>query len=47
MLSEKCTDQNFAVLGRARADFLAQIDELDGDENPKETGLSEFERRLS
>ena len=48
MLDEKCTDQNFAVLGRMRADFLKQIEELGGGEQakPKETGLSDFEKRL-
>ena len=47
MLSDSCTDQNFAVLGRMRADFLAQIAELGGEEKPaKETGLSDFEKRL-
>ena len=47
MLSEACSDQNFAVLGRFRRDLLAEIEELDPSvgERPK-TGLSEFERRL-
>ena len=48
MLSETCTDQNFAVLGRMRADFLAQIADLGGEQKPtKETGLSDFEKRLA
>jgi hypothetical protein len=48
MLSDSCTDQNFAVLGRMRADFLAQIADLGGEEKPaKETGLSDFEKRLA
>ena len=48
MLSESCSDQNFAVLGRFRADLLKQIDELGGGSSakPKETGLSDFEKRL-
>lgn len=48
MLSEKCTDQNFAVLGRMRADFLRRIAELGGEKKAtKETGLSDFEKRLA
>ena len=49
MLDTGCSDQNFAVLGRMRADFLKQIDELGGGElsKPKETGLSDFEKRLA
>ena len=48
MLSDTCTDQNFAVLGRMRADFLAQIADLGGESKPaKETGLSDFEKRLA
>lgn len=47
MLSDSCTDQNFAVLGRMRSDFLAQIADLGGETAPKkETGLSDFEKRL-
>ena len=47
MLSEKCTDQNFAVLGRFRRDLLAEIHELAPEETAKkETGLSDFEKRL-
>ena len=48
MLSDSCSDQNFAVLGRFRTDLLAQIDELGGgaQSDPKETGLSDFEKRL-
>lgn len=30
MSSESCSDQNYAVLGRMRAEFLAQIDEIEG-----------------
>jgi hypothetical protein len=43
------SDQNFAVMGRLRADILKQIDELGGGEKPaaKETGLSDFEKRLA
>jgi len=43
------SDQNFAVMGRLLADVLKQIDELGGGEQPKpkETGLSDFERRLA
>jgi hypothetical protein len=42
------SDQNYAVLGRLLTDVLKQIDELGGgeQEEPKETGLSDFERRL-
>jgi len=42
------SDQNYAVLGRLLTDVLKQIDELGGGEQqqPKETGLSDFERRL-
>ena len=48
MLADSCTDQNFAVLGRFRTDLLAQIAELGGDKGePKETGLSDFEKRLA
>ena len=48
MLSDTCTDQNFAVFGRMRADFLAQIAELGGEKpSEKETGLSDFEKRLA
>ena len=48
MLSDSCTDQNFAVLGRLRSDLLAQIDEMDPDAaaEKKRTGLSEFEKKL-
>ncbi|MCW2785235.1 MAG: hypothetical protein JWP74_1752 [Marmoricola sp.] len=43
------SDQNFAVMGRLLADVLKQIDELGGGEKPatKETGLSDFEKRLA
>ena len=30
MSSDGCSDQNYAVLGRMRAEFLAQIDEIEG-----------------
>ena len=40
------SDQNFAVMGRLRADLLKQIDEAGGEQKPKETGLSDFEKRL-
>ncbi|PWJ24741.1 hypothetical protein ATK17_0842 [Branchiibius hedensis] len=29
MLSESCSDQNYAVLGRMRAEFLAQLEALE------------------
>lgn len=42
-----CTsDQNFAVMGRLLVDVVKQIDELGGGQKPKETGLSDFEKRL-
>jgi hypothetical protein len=48
MLSESCSDQNFAVLGRFRSDLLAQIADLGGETKAtKETGLSDFEKRLA
>lgn len=49
MQDPSCSAQNYAVLGRMRADFLVQIDELGGGvaEKPKETGLSDFEKRLA
>lgn len=42
------SDQNFAILGRLLVDVVKQIDELEGGEKgePKETGLSDFEKRL-
>ena len=42
------SDQNYAILGRLLVDVLKQIDELGGGESatPKETGLSDFEKRL-
>lgn len=47
MASPSCSDQNFAVLGRMRAEFLAQIEDLGGGASAtKETGLSDFEKRL-
>lgn len=30
MESGGCSDQNYAVLGRMRAEFLAQLDEIEG-----------------
>lgn len=30
MSSGGCSDQNYAVLGRMRAEFLAQLDEIEG-----------------
>lgn len=29
MLSESCSDQNYAVLGRMRAEFLVQLESLE------------------
>jgi hypothetical protein len=48
MASATCSDQNFAVLGRLRRDLLVEIEELGGgaQPTPKETGLSDFEKRL-
>lgn len=45
---EQCSsDQNYAVLGRLLVDVLKQIEELAGpSQKPKETGLSDFEKRL-
>ena len=42
------SDQNYAVMGRLLKDVVKEIDELGGGSagEPKETGLSEFERRL-
>lgn len=42
------SDQNYAVMARVRRELLAEIDELGGGEQPapKETGLSDFEKRL-
>lgn len=42
------SDQNYAVLGRLLVDVVKQIDELDppADGPQKETGLSDFEKRL-
>ena len=47
-MAECSSDQNYAILGRLLADVLKQIDELGGGEQaePKETGLSDFEKRL-
>ena len=30
MLSEGCSDQNYAVLGRMRAEFLVQLEAIEG-----------------
>ena len=46
MLSESCSDQNFAVLGRLRRELLAEIEELSPSGAVAVTGLSEFERKL-
>ena len=42
------SDQNYAVMARVRRELLAEIDDLGGGEKaePKETGLSDFEKRL-
>jgi hypothetical protein len=42
------SDQNYAVMARVRRELLAEIDALGGGAKaePKETGLSDFERRL-
>ena len=42
------SDQNYAVMARVLNDVLVQIDELGGgaQAEPKETGLSDFEKRL-
>ena len=42
------SDQNYAVMARVRRELLAEIDDLGGGEQPKpkETGLSDFEKRL-
>ena len=47
-MSRADSDQNFAVMGRLLKDVLKEIDELGGGEQakPKETGLSDFEKRL-
>jgi hypothetical protein len=43
------SDQNFAVMARVRRELLAEIDELGGgvQVEAKETGLSDFEKRLA
>jgi len=48
-MADCSSDQNYAILGRLLADVLKQIDELGGGEQtaPKETGLSDFEKRLA
>lgn len=44
---EACeSDQNYASLGRLLLDVLKQIDELSAGGQSKETGLSDFEKRL-
>lgn len=42
------SDQNYTLMARERRAVLAEIDELGGGEQPKpkETGLSDFEKRL-
>ena len=47
-MADCSSDQNYAILGRLLADVIKQIDELGGgeQEKPKETGLSDFEKRL-
>jgi len=48
MLSEKCSDQNYAVLGRMRAEFLAQLEELEPPKSGSESGsatVDEFTAR--
>ncbi len=47
MLSELCSDQNFAVLGRLRRELLVELEELAPSGGVVVTGLSEFERKLS
>ena len=43
------SDQNYAVMARVRRELLVEVDELGGGEKPepKETGLSDFEKRLA
>jgi hypothetical protein len=44
---ESCqSDQNFAVLGRLLVDVVKQIEELSPAAEGRETGLSDFEKRL-
>lgn len=46
-LAGERSGQNYAVLGRLLVDVVKQIDELDpAPAEPKETTLSEFEKRL-
>ena len=45
-MAECSSDQNYAVMGRLLVDVAKQIDELSGAGTPKETGLSDFEKRL-
>jgi hypothetical protein len=41
------SDQNYTIMARERRSTLAEIDSLGGTEQkPKETGLSDFEKRL-
>lgn len=42
------SDQNYAVMARVRREMLAELADLGGGEQPapKETGLSDFEKRL-
>lgn len=47
MLNPACSDQNFAVLGRMRADLLEKIEALDPAAIGKpKTALSEFEEKM-
>jgi len=47
MSSPSCSDQNYAVLGRMRADLLDKIEALDPSEKAKpKTALSEFEEKM-
>ena len=47
-MAECSSDQNFTILGRLLVDVMKQVDELGGGTKaePKETGLSDFEKRL-
>lgn len=42
------SDQNYTIMARERRSLLAEIEDLGGGvkPKPKETGLSDFERRL-
>ena len=47
MADPGCSDQNFAVLGRMRADFLAQLEQIDPSAKPSrpESDVDEFTQR--